>query len=197
MKNLFLSGCLLMISLLVHAQENSLGIFKQHGDIGKPKLSGSASYDSTAQVYTVRGAGYNIWFGRDEFQYLYNQLKGDFILTANFEFVGKGTDPHRKIGWMVRADTNENASHVSAVSHGDGLTVMQWRLLPGALMRDPQDEVFTTKKNYQIIQLERKGKVFTMRVAHPGEPLQVDRKSTRLNSSHGYISYAVFCLKKK
>src|SRR2546429_1428421 len=28
---------------------------------------------------------------------------------------------------------------------------------------------------------------------HPGE----DRKSTRLNSSHGYISYAVFCLKKK
>src|SRR2546422_7941327 len=25
----------------------------------------------------------------------------------------------------------------------------------------------------------------------------LDRKSTRLNSSHGYISYAVFCLKKK
>src|SRR2546422_8061780 len=27
--------------------------------------------------------------------------------------------------------------------------------------------------------------------------VEVDRKSTRLNSSHGYISYAVFCLKKK
>src|SRR2546422_6353928 len=27
--------------------------------------------------------------------------------------------------------------------------------------------------------------------------LDEDRKSTRLNSSHGYISYAVFCLKKK
>src|SRR2546429_6612625 len=26
---------------------------------------------------------------------------------------------------------------------------------------------------------------------------KADRKSTRLNSSHGYISYAVFCLKKK
>src|SRR2546422_7872134 len=33
----------------------------------------------------------------------------------------------------------------------------------------------------------------TARAAEP-EP---DRKSTRLNSSHGYISYAVFCLKKK
>src|SRR2546429_3768203 len=35
----------------------------------------------------------------------------------------------------------------------------------------------------------------------PGGPdgpvVLVDRKSTRLNSSHGYISYAVFCLKKK
>src|SRR3989449_8125337 len=29
------------------------------------------------------------------------------------------------------------------------------------------------------------------------ESLALDRKSTRLNSSHGYISYAVFCLKKK
>src|SRR5687768_18016074 len=28
-------------------------------------------------------------------------------------------------------------------------------------------------------------------------PVNQDRKSTRLNSSHGYISYAVFCLKKK
>src|SRR2546422_5888807 len=27
--------------------------------------------------------------------------------------------------------------------------------------------------------------------------MRIDRKSTRLNSSHGYISYAVFCLKKK
>src|SRR5687768_18298056 len=31
----------------------------------------------------------------------------------------------------------------------------------------------------------------------PFAPLPLDRKSTRLNSSHGYISYAVFCLKKK
>src|SRR2546422_2604048 len=29
------------------------------------------------------------------------------------------------------------------------------------------------------------------------EEPETDRKSTRLNSSHGYISYAVFCLKKK
>src|SRR3989442_5365220 len=34
-------------------------------------------------------------------------------------------------------------------------------------------------------------------VAEFGEVLRLDRKSTRLNSSHVRISYAVFCLKKK
>src|SRR3712207_9324407 len=34
-------------------------------------------------------------------------------------------------------------------------------------------------------------------VLAPGEAAELDRKSTRLNSSHVNISYAVFCLKKK
>src|SRR2546422_7190373 len=38
---------------------------------------------------------------------------------------------------------------------------------------------------------------FGLLFAAPGPPAASDRKSTRLNSSHGYISYAVFCLKKK
>src|SRR2546422_1790455 len=40
---------------------------------------------------------------------------------------------------------------------------------------------------------DRHGVVGPVRLQAP----QGDRKSTRLNSSHGYISYAVFCLKKK
>src|SRR2546422_6822170 len=36
----------------------------------------------------------------------------------------------------------------------------------------------------------------TLALLNPGRVV-LDRKSTRLNSSHGYISYAVFCLKKK
>src|SRR5687768_17706303 len=37
----------------------------------------------------------------------------------------------------------------------------------------------------------------TPRIAFTPARSRRDRKSTRLNSSHGYISYAVFCLKKK
>src|SRR5437773_6608859 len=39
--------------------------------------------------------------------------------------------------------------------------------------------------------------VHPVRVQREVQPIQVDRKSTRLNSSHITISYAVFCLKKK
>lgn len=162
-------GCLIMSI----AQTNSAGVFEKNEDVGKPKNAGSASYDAATQTYTLKGSGYNIWFERDEFHYAYKKLKGDFILTANFEFVDKGTDAHRKIGWMVRESNQDNAAHISAVLHGDGLTVLQWRNLRGAFMRDPQDEIFAPKRAYSIIQVERQGNEFIMRAAHPGEPLQV------------------------
>src|SRR5687768_17679783 len=46
--------------------------------------------------------------------------------------------------------------------------------------------------------ITRDGTVCAARVLRTfAGPVGEDRKSTRLNSSHGYISYAVFCLKKK
>jgi TolB protein len=149
-----------------------VGVFEDHTDVGNPKHAGSVTYDAGNQTYTLKGSGYNIWFERDEFQYAYRKIKGDFILTANFAFAGKGNNMHRKIGWMVRESLDDKASHYSAVLHGDGLTVLQWRPLKGAFMRDPQDEIFAKKRNYQIIQLERNGKKITIRAAHAGEPLQ-------------------------
>jgi len=106
------------------AQQDKIGIFDKHQDIGNPENSGSASFDPTTQTYTLTGSGYNIWFERDEFHYLYNEIAGDFILTADFAFEGAGTDPHRKVGWMIRETADENAAHLSATLHGDGLTVL-------------------------------------------------------------------------
>src|SRR5687768_18018947 len=42
-----------------------------------------------------------------------------------------------------------------------------------------------------------KGGAVDAAISNGGARNGLDRKSTRLNSSHGYISYAVFCLKKK
>jgi len=155
------------------AQSGSIGIFDGNTDIGDPQTAGSAAYDEAAQTYTIKGAGYNIWFDRDEFHYLYKQLSGDFILTANFEFAKEDDNPRRMMGWMVRQSLEDNTSHISALVQGDGTTSLRWRALPGAFMRDPQDEIPAPKDDYSILQLERSGSTFTMRAAHPGEPLQV------------------------
>src|SRR2546422_6890693 len=48
------------------------------------------------------------------------------------------------------------------------------------------------------LRLRRAGFFVALRAfVKKGDCVNQDRKSTRLNSSHGYISYAVFCLKKK
>src|SRR5687768_17665191 len=48
------------------------------------------------------------------------------------------------------------------------------------------------RKRSRAIMADRR--LYRILIYHDGVE---DRKSTRLNSSHGYISYAVFCLKKK
>lgn len=163
-----------------HAQQaataqHPIGIFDDHIDIGHPKLAGDATYDESTQTYTIKGAGSNIWFNRDEFQFVYKKMKGDFILTADFAFTGDTTGAigHRKTGWMIRESTDESAASANACKHIDGLVVLQWRPYRGMYMRDPEEERFYPKKGGQTIRLERIGNRITMKIAHPGEPLQL------------------------
>src|SRR2546429_6545392 len=75
------------------------------------------------------------------------------------------------------------------------------------IRRPPRSTLFpyTTlfrSDNRQPTQAESETFIASARASHgialARQPRQEeDRKSTRLNSSHGYISYAVFCLKKK
>src|SRR5438128_673071 len=111
---------LLFAMLCVSGQGASLGQFDDHGDIGSPKLAGSAAYNAVSQEYTVSAAGLNMWANRDEFQFLWKRLQGDFILQARVELIGKGADPHRKLGWMVRSSLDPDSAYADAAVHGDG-----------------------------------------------------------------------------
>src|SRR3712207_7248596 len=73
--------------------------------------------------------------------------------------------------------------------------------LPGGLRRDPPELRLRHVLRHPDLPAHPGGRVDLLRVGRRHLELGVldllDRKSTRLNSSHANISYAVFCLKKK
>ncbi|KAA3640099.1 MAG: biopolymer transporter TolR [Bacteroidetes bacterium] len=145
--------------------QNTIGLFDNHIDIGNPKNAGFAHYGPQQQQYTIGGAGANMWGERDEFQYLWTTIQGDFILRAEVNFLGSGVDPHRKAGWIVKNDLLENTAHVSAAIHGDGLTSLQYRKSTGG----ETDEIRSQNSAPDVIQLERKGSSFFLSTAKFGE----------------------------
>jgi len=178
---IFIVACLFLTNTGAFAQADGIGIFDKHEDIGHPKNAGAAQYDKVTHTYFIKGSGYNIWFNRDEFQYVYKKIKGDFTATANFEFMGAKGNDHRKIGWMIRESTDEKSIELNTVEHGDGLTVMQWRSLTGENMKDPEGEIFYPEKKFEVIQLQRIGKRLIMRIGHVGEPLKTVGSHTMKN----------------
>src|SRR6185369_6270665 len=124
----------LFVSVVLQAaftQASSLGQFDGHDDIGSPKISGSATYNAVSQEYAISAAGVNMWANRDEFHFVWKRMKGDFILQARVELIGKGVDPHRKLGWMVRSSLDPDSPYADATVHGDGLTSLQYRRTKG------------------------------------------------------------------
>jgi WD40 repeat protein len=147
-------------------QEGPLGEFDGDADVGAPKLAGSATYDATAQEYTLTGAGSNMWFAQDQFHFLWKRMKGDFILRARIEFIGKGAINHRKVGWMVRPNLDGGAAYADCAVHGDGLTALQFRRAVGS----PTEQFWPAISNADVIQFERKGTSYIFSAAHSGEP---------------------------
>jgi hypothetical protein len=164
MKNFLL--CLSILFILVHPTfcQNAIGVFEQISDIGNVKTKGTTTFANG--VYTISGSGANIWFEKDELHYASNNMKGDFMLYTEPSFLGIGTDPHRKIGWMIRTNNNTSAAMVCLTVHGDGLVAFQFRKKEGANV----EEIKIPMKYAEALQVERRGRSFFVSVAKLGEP---------------------------
>jgi TolB protein len=147
----------------------AVGEFEQAVDVGSPKISGTAAYNPVSQDYALSAAGTNMWAQRDEFQFVSRRLTGDFILQARVAFAGKGVDPHRKAGLVVRAGMDADAPYVDAVVHGDGLTSLQFRRTKGAATEEKRSAI----TGADVLQLERRGSRFIMSAAKFGDPYTV------------------------
>lgn len=181
MKNtLRLHGILILFFAFMHtsfSQQNTLGQFEGHGDIGNPSRAGNASYDVNTQDYTMNGSGINMWATKDQFHFLWKKIKGDFIISATVRFIGKGTDPHRKIGIIARDNLNTDSRYADACVHGDGLTSLQFRSAEAG-----QTEQAVLASNLPAnIELQRTGNLFTFSAATTGENYKTISKELALN----------------
>ena len=153
--------------------QSAVGYFEGSGDVGAPALAGSTTYDAKAQVYTIVGGGTNMWATRDEFQFAWRKLTGDFIVRTHAALVGAGVDPHRKIGWIVRRSLDADSAYVDAAVHGDGLTSLQFRKAAGEVTQ----QIESSLKAPDVIQLERRGGTYIMSVAKFGQPFTTTETS--------------------
>ena len=166
-----LTSLTLTIGFSALAQNPNLGLFAGQGDIGDVLKPGSGRYNAQNHTYELAGSGYNVWFDHDEFHFMWKKMTGDFILYCRAELVGKGVDPHRKVGWMARTSLDPKSAHINAVVHGDGLTSLQFRKTTGA----NTEEIRAKITHADVIQLERKGNTYTMRMAKFGEPFVTEQ----------------------
>ena len=155
----------IVVGKVVSAQQNAIGVFDGHVDVGNPVLKGNALYNPGTQEYTIEGAGENMWADKDQFHFLYKKIKGDFIISATVRFIGNGVADHRKTGIIARDKLTTNSRYADACVHGDDLSSLQYRQHDGA----QTEQVIISSHHPTDIQLERKGNIFTFAAAVFGE----------------------------
>ena len=148
------------------SHSHDLGPFEDQSDVGTVQPAGSSVYDPEQQTFTLSSAGENIWGDHDDFHFVWRRMRGDFIVTARARFIGAGTNPHRKLGWMARASLDSSAPEVSTGIHGDGLLSLQFRRTP----HGQTEEVRAPLSGADVIQLERRGSTYILSVAQYGQP---------------------------
>src|SRR2546422_5483915 len=84
-------------------------------------------------------------------------------------------------------DRSPAVADLARVGQQEAVQHVEERGLAGAVRSDHADDLAGAHAEAHVVE----------RAEAEERPRDADRKSTRLNSSHGYISYAVFCLKKK
>jgi TolB protein len=150
--------------------QRPVGIFDAQTDVGRVKHAGSVSYDAPRQTYVIAGSGQNMWGDRDDFHFVWKRMTGNFILSTRARFIGKGIDPHRKLGWTIRPSLETNAAHVTAALHGDGLMSLQFRRAAGGMTEEAKSQASVPDSD-AVIQLERRDGVYLMSVARFGDTL--------------------------
>ena len=157
----FLYTLVLLPTALLFSQEQSLGMFEAHSDIGDVLKKGWVTFDSVNMKYTVAGGGENMWFVKDAFHYVWKKASRDLSISSEINFLGTGGNAHRKAGLIIRQNLDPDSPYADAVLHGDGLTSMQYREVKGGPTREIQANIRCPRS----IKIQKEGNYVFMSVA--------------------------------
>jgi len=113
-----------------------LGIFEGVTDVGAPLVPGASSYDPATKAYTVTSAGYNIWYQRDEFRYVWKKMSGDVSLASDVTFLKPMPLTDRKVVLVIRQNLEDDSKEVMIAEHSTGMIHLAQRPDKGADLTD-------------------------------------------------------------
>ena len=163
--------------------EKPVGVFDGQSDIGSALVPGSASYDSGSNAYTIHSAGYNVWYNRDEFRFLWKRMSGDVSLAADINYPDPKGYGDRKAVLMIRQSLDDDSKEAVVALHGAGMVHLAWRPERNAKMTDMEfrmggrgrpggaspDSLVTI--NAKRIGIEKHGDEFSLWVSLDGESM--------------------------
>ncbi len=163
--------------------ETPIGIFDGQSDIGGAVVPGDARYDAATMQYTIISAGYNIWYTRDEFRFLWKKVSGDVSMAADIAYPDPNGYGDRKAVLIIRQNLDDDCKEAMVALHGLGMIHlaqrpeqnvrikdMEYRIAgrgrPGGATPDSLVPVMARR-----IGIEKRGDSFALFVSLEGEPM--------------------------
>jgi hypothetical protein len=160
-----------------------IGIFDGQADIGSAVVEGSASYDPATKQYTIHSAGYNIWYSRDEFRFLWKKLSGDVSLAADIAYPDPAGYGDRKAVLVIRRSLDDDSPEAVVALHGAGMVHLAQRREKNARMTDMEFRIAARGRpegqtpdslvtlSAKRVGIEKRGDDISIWISLDGEPM--------------------------
>ena len=182
-----------------------IGIFEGQTDVGSALVPGSSSFDKATGRYTINSAGYNVWYVRDEFRYLWKKMSGDVSLAATIAYPDPNGYGDRKAVLIIRQSLDDDSKEAIVALHGGGMIHLAERPEKGLRVKDmeyriggrgrpggasPDSLVPVVAKR---IGIEKHGDQFALFVSLQGEPMHQFGPSIALHIEAPFYVGIGFC----
>ena len=162
-------------------ENTPIGLFDGQSDVGAALAAGSSSYDPSTKKYTINSAGYNVWYTRDEFRYLWKKTSGDVSLAADVTFPDTAGYDDRKAIVIIRQSLDDDSKEAMVALHGAGLLHLAWRPEKNENLKEMRVDLKSFTGNNiadakavihaKRIGIEKRGDDFSLFVSVTGEPM--------------------------